>query len=517
MRAAAWSLLLPTATSYEHGESHPPLASPGSRRRGRRNREIGIVCGVVTVSETSAEKDAAERAAARHREATAALLASYSALPPGAPVRLAKRTSNLFRFREPAPGLDVSRFDGVLHVDPDARTADVQGMTTYEDLVDATLAHGLMPLVVPQLKTITLGGAVTGLGVESSSFRNGLPHESVREMEILTGDGRIVLARRDGEHSDLFHGFPNSYGTLGYALRLVIELEPIRPYVRLRHVPFRDAAECMAALATICAEREHDGERVDFVDGTAFGPDELYLTLGTFVDDAPELSDYTGQRIYYRSIRQRRVDHLTVRDYLWRWDTDWFWCSRAFGVQKPWVRRLVPRRYLRSDVYWRLVAFARRYGLLRRLGRLRGMTTRRESPPREDVIQDVELPVDRTAEFLDFFHREIGISPVWLCPIRLREGQKWPLYPLDPATLYVNVGFWSTVPLPPGQEDGFHNRLIEDKVTELSGHKSLYSTSFYGQDEFWRLYSGGTYRRVKETYDPQGRLLDLYDKCVRGR
>ena len=78
----------------------------------------------------------------------------------------------------------------MLSVDPVARTADVQAMTTYEHLVDATLAHGLMPTVVPQLKTITIGGAVTGLGIESSSFRDGLPHESVRELEVLTGDGR---------------------------------------------------------------------------------------------------------------------------------------------------------------------------------------------------------------------------------------------------------------------------------------------------------------------------------------
>ena len=70
----------------------------------------------------------------------------------------------------------------------------VGGMTTYEDLADATLPHGLMPLVVPQLKTITLGGAVTGLGIESTSLRNGLPHESVLAMEILTGDGRVVTA-----------------------------------------------------------------------------------------------------------------------------------------------------------------------------------------------------------------------------------------------------------------------------------------------------------------------------------
>ncbi len=67
-------------------------------------------------------------------------------------------------------------------------------MTTYEDLVAATLPHGLMPMVVPQLKTITLGGAVSGLGIESTSLRSGMPHESVLAMEILTGDGQVVTA-----------------------------------------------------------------------------------------------------------------------------------------------------------------------------------------------------------------------------------------------------------------------------------------------------------------------------------
>src|SRR4029077_6077282 len=96
----------------------------------------------------------------------------------GVGARLAKRTSNLFRFPPGAPAtrrLDVSAFEHVLAVDPDARTADVQGMVTYERLVEATPPHGLMPYVVPQLKTITLGGAVAGLGIESSSYRNGLP------------------------------------------------------------------------------------------------------------------------------------------------------------------------------------------------------------------------------------------------------------------------------------------------------------------------------------------------------
>ena len=85
----------------------------------------------------------------------ARLRESYAALPPDAPVRLAKRTSNLFRGRTAltagldVTGLDVTGLDGVIEVDGDV--AEVQGMCTYEHLVDATLPHGLMPMVVPQL------------------------------------------------------------------------------------------------------------------------------------------------------------------------------------------------------------------------------------------------------------------------------------------------------------------------------------------------------------------------------
>src|SRR6187397_1108516 len=180
------------------------------------------------------------RGLAEHRTAVERLRVSYAAIPPRAPVRLAKKTSNLFRPRVATrtPGLDVSGLDGVISIDAGARTADVQGMCTYEDLVDATLPHGLIPFVVPQLRTITLGGAVTGLGIESTSFRNGLPHESVLEMDIFTGAGEVVTARPDNEHADLFATFPNSYGSLGYATRLRIELEPIAPVVALRHVRF---------------------------------------------------------------------------------------------------------------------------------------------------------------------------------------------------------------------------------------------------------------------------------------
>ncbi|WP_420121245.1 FAD-binding protein, partial [Nakamurella sp.] len=343
------------------------------------------------------------------------LVASYRAIPTDRRVRLAKRTSNLFRARgrTGAPGLDVSGLSGVLAVDPAARTADVGGMCTYEDLVAATLPHGLAPLIVPQLKTITVGGAATGGGIESGAFRSGVVYDDIVVMDILTGAGDVVTAAPGGPHDDLYYGFANSYGSLGYATRLRVRLEPVRRFVALRHLRFDDLAELAAALAAISVAREHDGERVDYLDGVVFTADEQYLTLGRLTDEPGPTSDYTGRQIYYRSIRERPTDRLTVHDYLWRWDTDWFWCSRAFGAQVPAIRRLWPRPLKRSSVYWKLVALDRRFDIADRLEALHGR------PPFERVVQDVEIPVERTAEFLRWFLAEVPIEPIWLCPLRI--------------------------------------------------------------------------------------------------
>ena len=454
-----------------------------------------------------------------HRRAVERLRASYAAIPTGDPVRLAKRTTNLFRPRAAtrAPGLDVSGLTGVIEVDPVAGTADVQGMCTYEDMVDATLPHGLIPLVVPQLRTITLGGAVTGLGIESTSFRSGLPHESVLEMDVFTGAGEVVTTR-PGE--DLFDNFPNSYGSLGYATRLRIRLERVPSHVALRHVRFDDAGLLAKAVAEIVGSRDYEGQRVDGLDGVAFEPGEYYLTLATWIDPMVEEgaqrpsreqrpSDYTGQQIYFRSIQQRDTDLLTMDDYLWRWDTDWFWCSGAFGAQHPLLRRVWPRRWRRSDVYMRMLALDRRFGIADRLDRRAGR------PQRERVIQDVEVPVERLAEFLDWFDEEVGMRPVWLCP--LIAHRSWPTYPLAPDRTYVNIGFWGTVHVGPEAPQAPRNRAIETKVHELEGHKSLYSEAFYDRDTFDRLYDGAHLAAVKKRYDPDDRPTNLYDKAVRQR
>ena len=421
----------------------------------------------------------------------------------GPNIRLDKATSNLFRNRDTShSGLDVRSFQHVLSVDPATRSIETEGMVTYEDLADAALAHGMMPAVVPQLKSITIGGAVGGIGIESSSFRYGLPHETVHEMDVLLGNGDVITCRPDNEYRDLFLGLANSYGTLGYILRLAIEGIPVKPYVRLTYIHCNSAQDFFKTIDETCRGS------YDFVDGVVFAPGDHYLVLGEFCDEAPYTSDYTYLDIFYRSIRSRSEDYLTVRDYLWRWDTDWFWCSKNLFAQNPLVRRLLGRKRLNSITYQKVMRWNTRVGLTRKLNGVTGIH-------RESVIQDVDIPIENAPEFLQFFDQEIGIRPVWICPAR-HDGARgeYPLFPMKKDTLYINFGFWDGIQSQQAYPTGHFNRLIEEKVAELGGIKSLYSESFYPRDEFSEIFGGDEYQALKAKYDPDNKLKDLYQKCV---
>jgi FAD/FMN-containing dehydrogenase len=413
----------------------------------------------------------------------------------GSNVSLAKTTSNLFRHRQQTntKRIDVGSFHHVLNVDADRCIADVEGMTTYEELADETLKFGLLPTVVPQLKTITIGGAISGLGIESASFKYGLVHETVEEMEILLGDGSTIICSAS-QNPDLFYGFPNSYGTLGYVLRLNVKLIPAKRYVKLTHAKFTAAAEVFAQIESLCANGHFD-----YIDGVVFNGSEMYITTGEFTDDAPFLSNYTYMNVFYRSIRRREVDYLTARDYIWRWDTDWFWCSKHFYVQHALVRLLATKWLLNSKTYQHIMRLSHKV---------------MPNSNTESVIQDVDIPVEHAVEFLEFLLREIGVLPIWICPFRSYDPSvAYDLCPLDREKLYINFGFWDTVPST--QPDGYFNRKIEAKALALHGTKGLYSTAYYDEETFWQIYNRCAYEALKSKYDPSRCFKDLFDKTVK--
>jgi len=116
-------------------------------------------------------------------------------------------------------------FDRVLGVDVTGRRLDVEGLATYETIVDATLRQGLLPTVTPEPKRITLGGATVGIGIESTCVRHGFVDKGLLRAVVLLPHGDVVLCDPKGPHADLCAALPNSYGTLGYILRAEIDLD----------------------------------------------------------------------------------------------------------------------------------------------------------------------------------------------------------------------------------------------------------------------------------------------------
>jgi hypothetical protein len=212
--------------------------------------------------------------------------------------------------------------------------------------------------------------------------------------------------------------------------------------------------------------------------------------------------------IFYRSIREREKDYLTTLDYIWRWDTDWFWCSRILYAQNPVVRRILGKKRLNSIFYKQLIDWEPGMKLRHFWRRVRGAN-------HESIVQDVDVTIGKAVAFLQFFQRDIGLTPVWICPFRAHDpGRNFPFFATDPNALYVNFGFWDSKFTDAKFPDGHFNRLIERKLDELGGIKSLYSDSYYSPEEFAALYNMPHYEKLKAKYDPKGRLSHLYRKAV---
>src|SRR5579863_2459748 len=94
------------------GSGHPGAAKPGAAGPSTPGPGAPGGAGPSTAGPGTAPMvRLPPEVAAAHQAAVAALRESYQALPAGAPVRLAKRTSNLFRFRDPAPRAQGRRGD----------------------------------------------------------------------------------------------------------------------------------------------------------------------------------------------------------------------------------------------------------------------------------------------------------------------------------------------------------------------------------------------------------------------
>jgi FAD/FMN-containing dehydrogenase len=418
------------------------------------------------------------------------------------PLRLHKSTiSNLFRYQPrgaAARRLSLGEFNHVLDVDKSALTVEVEGLTTYETVVRHCLTHGCLPLVAPELKHITVGGATVGIGIESTCFRHGFVHDGLREADVLLPGGTVVTARADNAHADLFNALPNSYGTLGYILRAKIALHRAGPYVQLHVEKFRDPGAYLEAMRVATESPD-----LTFVEGLFFEDKRFFLMTGRFVDQVPWPDDIVRKHVFYRLVEQRRDIYLSTFDYIFRYDPDWFWNVPETGFYDL-FRRYAPERWRNSAFYTQYVATKGRL-----LGKL-GIRDDRTEP----LIQDWEVPWRHGEELIRFAIDEVDLAGRPWAAVPIKAPRQPTLYPIKPNELYFNLGCYCQVQRPAGLERYHYTKILDRKCFELGGIKMLYSSTFLDEAEFDAVYNGGAYRKLKAKYDAAGNAQTLYNKVA---
>jgi FAD/FMN-containing dehydrogenase len=420
------------------------------------------------------------------------------------PIRVKKRTvSNLFRYdgrgKDDRRKVDLRDFNQPLHIDIKAQTLEVQGLTTFEQIVDFTLPHGFVPLVTPELKRITIGGAIVGIGIETNSYKFGFVHDGLLEADVLLPDGRIVTCSETNEHKDLFAGLANSYGTLGYVLRAKIKLRPAKKYVKLVTNQHATTASLVSTMKRATAH-----PKVDYMESLIYGKDQLYLTIGTQTNSARKVSSIYGQSVFYRQISKPGTIWLPTKEYLFRYDPEWFWAipeTKTYTI----FRAIAPRSMRSSAFYTRYLAWQEKSGVAKQQEDL------------EKLIQDWEVPWKHAKKLLDFALDNLDLDGKPLMTAPTKTAHQNTLYPMPLGELYLNLGSYNFVKRRPEHPPYHHTRIMDEFTFAHDGIKMLYSSTFMDEKEFDARYGGKAYRTLKKKYDPKSLAPTLYQKAVQSR
>jgi len=146
--------------------------------------------------------------------------------------------------------IDLSKLHAV-EIDPDARTATVEGGALLGHLDTASLGHGLATTTGIVSHT-GVGGFTLGGGMGRLDRMHGLAVDNLLAATIVTADGQIIRAS-DDENADLLWALRGGGGNFGVVTEFVYRLHPFAGtvYGGYLEYPMGQATEIMSRLAEL--------------------------------------------------------------------------------------------------------------------------------------------------------------------------------------------------------------------------------------------------------------------------
>lgn len=198
-------------------------------------------------------------------------------------------------------------------------------------------------------------------------------------------------------------------------------------------------------------------------------------------------------RIYYLSTAKRKEDYLRTSDYFFRYN------KGVTNVHpKSFLGRLFFGKFLNSTIS---LSLANKF--------------HRIVP--ESIIPltlDTFIPFSKFDEFMEWYKREIEHFPLWCVPYKVPRHYEWvaeELFAKSDDQLFIDIALYGMR----RKDKKRYYRLLENKLMEIGGIKTLISSNYYSEDDFWRNWNKNNFLKVKDRTDPNNIFRDLYNKTCK--
>ena len=446
-------------------------------------------------------------------------------------------------------------------------------MVTMEELVSFTLARELIPKVVAGLKQITVGGAISGASLESSSHKYGQFMDTVVwiQAQISGPDGEPMI-KTTYRGDSLWCTLSSTLGCFGIVLEAAVECVLASPFTQVSYYSF-PSMETVTAAMVQQANLDQDGvflEAWDFFPGSKREERMVVLCKGHMIGKYGD-PDYTngwkcrkllGGKFYWEHVRDLIGQHfettrtngddekhppwnshlpffvetLELKEYLFRHDYG------AYGLARPMTGS-------RSKIIWAISGFVlvlsfpwsnneticTSYFLPSLLGffslashRLVRVWTGflmvieqlyrlMKLVPKglianKFVVQDLYLPPEEAVELVHWVRDCIpSLSvPIWLCPVRTNSNQAFSPSYHESAPILIDCAIRGRVLDDRGVD---YTRQLETRCQQGGGRKLLYAQSHYDRQLFWQIYDKKIYDLLRHKFHANQAFPEFFEKA----
>ncbi|XP_021966010.2 delta(24)-sterol reductase [Folsomia candida] len=403
-------------------------------------------------------------------------------------------------------GIDLDSLDEVVKIDEEAMTVTVEPLVKMGPLTKILDAKGWTIPVVPELDFLTVGGLICGAGLETSSHKYGLFHNTCISYEVVLASGEAVNANKD-ENSDLFYAIPGSYGTIGFLTSATIRIFKAEKYVKLSCIPVNSLAEATERIT----EESLKSPGPDFVEGIMYSLDKGVIMVGSLSSKAEPGKINSVTRWYKKSFYKHvetflsssqlapKVEYIPLRDYYHRHTYCIFWIGPQYI---PYVNNAL----FRLIFGWTGPGDNYTYKIMppyfRRLFEI------------NMVVQDLVVPIDKTKMALQYFHDTVEVYPVWLCPAKSLNEPGFFKVDGDAEVMHMDIGIYGQSGKPDDYEVDKSNKSLEQFCLGNKCWKGMYADTWFSRDEFYQMFDPTLYNKVRTELNCLDAFPDVYEKIA---